>query len=390
MDEVVLPETANLDAPEWLEDIPEIGLPELPPELDGRNFRLEQGRGALENPTGRFEKIQLVDNPDTDWPDYDELPPLKTELFNDHTKSFISYNDSPDIGFNCSMNPYRGCEHGCIYCYARPSHEYLGFSAGLDFESKIMVKMDAPMLLRKELSAKSWDPQPIALIGNTDCYQPTERKLKLTRQCLEVLLDFRNPAGVITKNHLITRDIDILSEMAKFNIVRVLISTTSLDEHIQRTMEPRASSPKLRLEAIRKLSEAGIPTGVMIGPIVPGLTDHEMDPILKAASEAGATFCTYTILRLPHGVKDLFSTWLGTHFPDRKNKVLNRVRDIRGGRLNDPRFGNRMTGDGKYADYIHSMFALSRKRYGLDRERAPLTTEHFRNPENHQLSLFGL
>jgi len=341
------------------------------------------GRGALENPTGRFEKIEVVSDPE--WALPDGVP---TVFLKDNTQEIVATNDSPDVGFDASVNPYRGCEHGCIYCFARPTHEYLGMSCGLDFESKILVKMEAPALLRKKLSSKSWKPQVVLMSGVTDCYQPIERKLKLTRQCLEVLAEFRNPVGIITKNHLITRDMDVLQELARFKGVRVIISLTTLDESLRHVMEPRASTPQLRLEAIQKLSAAGVPVGVMMGPIIPGLTDHEIDAVLKNAAAAGAKFAHYTVLRLPYGVKDLFQTWLQTHYPDRKNKVLNHLRDMRDGKLNNPEFGRRMRGEGEYAEVISQLFTLSKKRHGLDKSDVSLSIKSFRCPgEGKQLSL---
>lgn len=345
------------------------------------------GRGALGNPTGRFETIEIV--PDAD-EQYDEPELPQTRYLKDNTQTIICTNDSPDVGFDTSVNPYRGCEHGCIYCYARPTHEYLGMSCGLDFESKILVKTEAPRLLRKALSAKSWQPRVIAMSGVTDCYQPIERKLKLTRQCLEVLAEFRNPVGLVTKNHLVTRDIDLLSEMASYQAACVFISITTLDDQLARTMEPRTSTPQRRLTAVRELSAAGIPVGVLMGPLIPGLTDHEIDPILKSAAEAGACTAGYTMLRLPYGVKDLFQEWLETHYPDRKSRVMARVQDVRQGRLNSSEFGSRMAGEGKYADYIAQMFALSRKRHGLNRPGPELSAASFRQTPETQLSLFSL
>ncbi len=250
-----------------------------------------------------------------------------TQYFRDGTKSVITRNNSPDVGFETSLNPYRGCEHGCIYCYARPTHEYLGFSAGLDFESKIMVKTNAPELLRAELESRRWQPQTLVLSGVTDPYQPVERKLRITRGCLEVLARFRNPVAIITKNHLVTRDIDLLRELAASNAVAVNISVTSLDPNLQRVLEPRTTSPQGRLDAIRQLRAANIPVGVMVAPIIPGLTDHEVPKILDACAKAGAQFAGYTIVRLPWAVAPLFEHWLGEHFPDRKEKVLGRIRD---------------------------------------------------------------
>ncbi|MBK9586506.1 MAG: PA0069 family radical SAM protein [Alphaproteobacteria bacterium] len=353
-----------------------------------------KARAATNNPVGRFEKLDLdaEESDRADWPgnhEEDHPRPLKTEFFRDSNKSVLVYNDSPDIGPGVMLNPYRGCEHGCIYCFARPNHEYLGLSAGLDFESKIFVKTDAPALLRKELNAKKWTPQMIALSGVTDCYQPVERKLKLTRQCLEVLAEFKNPVGLITKNHLITRDLDILQDMARWNGAAAYISLTTLDADLQKIMEPRTSPPKARLRAIETLAKAGIPVGVMTAPIIPGLTDHELPDLLKAAAEAGAQTAGYIIVRLSHGLRELFQNWLEQNLPLKKDRVLGRIRDLRGGKLNDTRWGVRKTGEGPYAELIAQTFRQNVKKYGLDKHRAPLSTKHFRPmPEDGQLSLF--
>lgn len=342
------------------------------------------GRGALGNPTGRFESIQIepcqLDSNEA--AETDELAGPQTQYFKDNSQSVVNFNDSPDIGFDASINPYRGCEHGCIYCYARPTHEYLGLSAGLDFESKIFVKENAPQLLRKKLASKSWQPQCIAMSGVTDCYQPIEKMLTLTRQCLEVLLDFRNPVGIVTKNYLVTRDSDILGQMAQMQLAVVMISITTLDEDLANLMEPRTAKPHMRLKAIRELTAAGIPVGVMMAPIIPGLTDHEIDRVLAASAEAGARTVHYTMLRLPYGNKALFENWLLGNFPDRRNRVLNRIRDVRNGELNDSRFGNRMRGEGNYAAYIDQMFSLAKKRHGLTQGMPALSTAYFRNPDD--------
>ncbi|MEI7684431.1 MAG: PA0069 family radical SAM protein, partial [Planctomycetota bacterium] len=314
-----------------------------------------KGRGASHNPPNRFEKmhLELVTDERTD----DEPPPApETEYFRDSSRSIIVSNDSPDVFFDKSINVYRGCVHGCIYCYARPYHEYLGLSAGIDFETKIFVKEDAPRLLRSELSSPKWQPQVLAISGVTDAYQPIERRLQLTRRCLEVLAEFRNPVSLVTKNHLITRDIDLLAPMAAFDGVSVHIGVTSLDPELANVMEPRASAPHARLAAIRELSAAGVPTSVLIAPVIPGLTDHEIPAILEAAREAGACHANYTMLRLPHGIKELFSTWLEQRFPTKKDKVLGRIRDMRGGELNDPSFGSRMKGAGPIAEMIRQVF----------------------------------
>ena len=342
-------------------------------------------RGAPENPANRFEKIHL--EPDADWnPDDNPLP--RTQFLHDRTASIIAYNDSPDIGFQAGINPYRGCEHGCIYCYARPTHEYLGFSAGLDFESKIMVKLNAPELLRAELSARKWQPQTIALSGNTDCYQPVERKLKLTRGCLAVLAEFRNPVVIITKNVLVTRDIDLLAELARHQAVGVSISITTLDTKLRSIMEPRTSPPAARLNAIRQLAATGVPVAVNVAPVIPGLTDHEMPAILAAAAEAGATSAWFTVVRLPHGVAPLFEQWLTTHFPDCKEKVLNRIRSLRGGKLYRAEFGQRMRGEGIFAEQIEQMFDVARRKAGIKNDHRELSTAAFRRPGPAQLTLF--
>jgi DNA repair photolyase len=344
-----------------------------------------RGRGALSSPPNRFLKLSYARDADAD---VDDEISIKTELLRDTTQSIIAHNDSPDVGFDTSVNPYRGCEHGCIYCYARPTHEYLGFSAGLDFETKIMVKENAAALLRKELSSKKWKPQLLSFSGVTDPYQPAERKLKLTRQCLEVCLEFRNPIGIVTKNALVTRDIDVLKELAKFNCAAVFVSVTSLDPELARIMEPRASAPQRRLAAIEELSKAGIPTGVMVAPIIPGMTDHEIPSIVAAAAKAGAKHAGITIVRLPYAVSELFEQWLEEHKPDRKDKVMNHLREMRGGKLNGTEWGTRMTGTGAIAVQIQSLFQLSCKKAGLNNGPLNLSTQHFRQADNKQLSLF--
>lgn len=343
-----------------------------------------RGRGSAQNPANRFELISYEADPDAPC---EKGPAPATQFYRDTSRSIISYNDSPDLGFSASLNPYRGCEHGCSYCYARPYHEYLGFSAGLDFETKIMVKEDAPQLLRKELLASRWQPQVLALSGVTDCYQPAERRMQVTRQCLEVLAEFRNPVVIVTKNHLVTRDLDLLQELARFNAAAVFISITTLDAELARNLEPRATQPLGRLEAIRQLSQAGVPVGVMAAPMIPGLNDHELAGIVAAAAEAGARSAGYTMLRLPFGVPALFESWLERHYPERKEKVLGRIRDVRGGKLNDPRFGARMRGEGIMAEQIAGMFTLACKKTGLNR-RPELSTAAFRRPGGEQGLLF--
>ncbi len=349
-----------------------------------------RGRGASWSPANRFEKLH-VDLNDFDVVDPDleteERPRRETQYFHDGTKSVITRNNSPDVGFETSLNPYRGCEHGCIYCYARPTHEYLGLSAGLDFESKIMVKTSAPELLRAELESQRWQPQTLVLSGVTDPYQPIERKLRITRGCLEVLARFRNPVAIITKNRLVARDVDLLRDLAAHNAAAVNISVTSLDSNLQRVLEPRTSSPQARLEAIRQLRSAGIPTGVMVAPIIPGITDHEVPKIIEACAKAGAQFAGYTIVRLPWAVAPLFEHWLEEHFPERKEKVLGRIRHLRGDRLNNPQWHTRMTGEGIFADQIASMFAISCRRNRMC-ARPKLSCSSFRRSAT-QLSLFG-
>ena len=342
-----------------------------------------KGRGSADNPKNRFERVERVAEPEAD-----ETSSPATQFLPDASKSIIAYNDSPDVGFDASINPYRGCEHGCIYCYARPTHEYLGFSAGLDFETRIMVKRDAPELLRKELSNPRWKPQVLASSGVTDCYQPIEKKLEITRRCLEVLAEFRNPVIIITKNHLVTRDIDILSELARHECTAVFVSITTLDEKLCGLMEPRASRPARRLAAIAALARAGIPAGYLQAPMIPGLTDSEAPAIAAAAAEAGARYAGYVPLRLPHAVKELFEDWLERNYPDRKEKVLNRIRAIRGGNLNDPNFHSRMNGQGIYAEQMAELFRLACKKAGFKDRSPQLSTDHFRRPRE-QLKLFA-
>jgi DNA repair photolyase len=346
-----------------------------------------RGRGASWNPPNRFERLSLDRE---GWTDPDDPPP-QTQLLNDATRSILAFNDAPDVGFDVGINPYRGCSHGCSYCYARPTHEYLGFSAGLDFETKILVKRQAPELLRKALSAKKWQPQVIGLSGNTDAYQPAERRLRITRRCLEVMAEFRNPVGIVTKSYLVSRDVDILAELAEYQAAAVMISITTLQQDVQRLMEPRASIPSRRLGAIRVLADAGIPVGVNVAPVVPGLTDHELPAILEAAAAAGASFAGYIMLRLPYGVKDIFTEWLSQHFPERKDKVLNRVRDLRGGKLYDGRYEVRGRGEGPWADHVRSVFRLHRDRLGLNRP-VELSVASFRRPDERpepQTDLFA-
>lgn len=343
-----------------------------------------RGRGASFNPTNRFESVSLERN--EDW-NPEEEPAPRTQFLRDLSQSVITYNNSPDIPFTASLNPYRGCEHGCAYCYARPFHEFLGFSAGLDFETRIMVKENAPELLRQELSARKWKPQMLALSGVTDPYQPVERRLQLTRRCLAVLAEFRNPVGIVTKNHLVTRDIDLLRELAKHDAAAVNLSITTLDAELGRKLEPRASAPRQRLAAVEALAKAGIPVGILMAPLIPVLNEPEIPAVLKAAKEAGARWAGMVVLRLPYAVGPIFEQWLETHFPEKKEKILGRVRALRRGKLNDPRFGSRMTGEGLFAQQIHRLFEVTRRKAGLPEERPALSTASFRKPDGAQLKL---
>jgi DNA repair photolyase len=349
-------------------------------------------RGATENPPGRFERIVYEPDPGAavDPETGEELPGPQTEVLRDPSRSALAHNDSPDLSFDASLNPYRGCMHACIYCFARPTHEYLGFSAGIDFETKILVKPDLPGLLRRELSARSWQPRVVAVGAVTDPYQPIERTLRITRRCLEVFAEFRNPVGVVTKSALVTRDVDVLSELARDRCAQVFVSITSLDPAIQRAMEPRAAAPSRRLATVEALARAGIPVGVMVAPVVPGLTDHEAPAIVAAAAAAGAGAVGHLMLRLPHGVKELFEAWLERHFPERKDKVLNRVREMRGGTLNDPRFFHRHRGSGVFAEQTHQMFELARRKAGVPSKLPELSTRAFRRPGGSQPSLFEI
>lgn len=341
------------------------------------------GRGSSIAPTNRFEKLSV----ELDDEFAAEAGAPKTQFLIDHSKSLITTNDSPDIPFRSSFNAYRGCEHGCAYCYARPTHEYLGLNSGIDFESRILVKTRAPELLHQELSREKWEPQVLAMSGVTDCYQPVERKLEITRRCLEVLLEFRNPVGIVTKNALVTRDIDLLTKLASFRCARVFVSITTLDRELAQKLEPRASMPQARLAAVRQLADAGIPVGVMCAPIIPGLTDHEIPALLEAAADAGADMAGYTILRLPYAVKEIFSSWIDRHYPGHKEKILSRIRDLRGGKLNATDFGTRMNGSGFWAEQIEQIFDKCAARFGLNRPMTPMTTEHFRRPRE-QLTFF--
>ena len=350
-----------------------------------------KSRAAGLNTPNRFEKL-YIDYNDTENLDYypgDEGEKrISTTFYLDNSKSILAHNDSPDLGFDYSINPYRGCEHGCIYCYSRPSHEYLGFSAGLDFETKIMVKMDAAVLLEKAFMKKSWKPQPIMFSGDTDCYQPVERKLQLTRKCIEVFKKFKHPVGIVTKNALVTRDIDLLSEMAKENLASVTISITSLNRKLSRKLEPRTSVPLVRFDAVEKLAAAGIPVGVLVAPVIPGLTDEEIPAILKMASEKGAIYAAHTIMRLPFAVKELFIDWLRRNYPEKESKIINRIKDVREGKLSNSDFGTRMSGKGKYAESVHRLFKLSCEKYGLNKKKVKIDYNKYTRNGIYQEELF--
>jgi len=342
-----------------------------------------KGRGTITNPPNRFEEVHR-EPIEVEWSEEDEPHSPKTIFYPDNSKSILAKNDSPDIPFDYSLNPYRGCEHGCAYCYARPSHEYLGFSAGLDFETKIMVKLDAPTLLEETFSRAKWKPQIVSLSGNTDCYQPVERKLMITRRCLEVFLKHRNPVGIITKNFLITRDVDILRELASFNAITVMLSITSLDDDLIRAMEPRTSTPLRRLEAIGLLSDAGIPVGVNVAPVIPGLNEAEMPAILKEAAAHGAKFASYIVVRLPGPVRPLFLDWIERTVPQRRGKILANLLDVRRGKLSESAFGKRMRAEGPFAESLRQLFHMHCRKLGLGDRNITLSTEHFRRDPGGQ------
>jgi DNA repair photolyase len=350
-----------------------------------------KGRGTALNPAVRFD-AQSRDAFYDGWDVEDDTPPPQTTLMRDSTRSIITRNDSPDLGFDRSINPYRGCEHGCIYCFARPTHAYLGLSPGLDFETKIVFKPEAAALLEKELSKPGYEPRPIILGSNTDPYQPVERTLKITRALLEVLEKFNHPVAIVSKSAGMLRDVDILSRMAKQNLVRIHLSITTLDAGLARAMEPRAASPSRRLAAITALTQAGIPTGVLAAPMIPGLNDAELEHIIEAAARAGATTAGITLLRLPLELTELFTNWLNTHLPERAGHVLSLIRQMRGGKLNDPQFHTRFAGSGPYAELLAKRFSRAARQHGLNTERFALDTTKFAAPnavkEIKQLSLF--
>jgi DNA repair photolyase len=355
------------------------------------------GRGATTNPAVRFETQATVPC-DDGWGSLEacfaELPPLETVLIRDHSRTAIARNTSPDVGFDRSINPYRGCEHGCVYCFARPTHAYLGYSPGLDFETKLLFKPEVASLLERELRRPSYKPKPIMLGSNTDPYQPVERRLKLTRQVLEVLLRFRHPVSIVTKSSSLVRDLDILGELAAHRLVHVFLSVTTLDPTLARVMEPRASAPALRLRAISALKEAGVPVGVLAAPMIPALNDAELEAILKAAAAAGASRAGYVLLRLPLELRDMFEAWLREHRPDRANHVLSLIRQVRGGALNDSTFGQRFVGTGPYAALLSQRFERAARQLGLNTRDSEIDLSQFRVPDapmamaETQMSLF--
>jgi len=348
-----------------------------------------RGRGVATRPAGRFAREETCPEPDDDDP---PAPAPGTELIPETIRSIISRNQSPDIPFEQSINPYRGCEHGCVYCYARPSHAYMDLSPGLDFEQKIYTKPGAAAVLRQELSRRGYRCSPITLGANTDAWQPAERELRITRQILEVLVEFRHPVSIITKSALVERDLDLLQDLARDNLVHVLVSVTTLDDELKRRMEPRTAGPKRRLETVSRLSAAGIPCGVLAAPMIPGLNDHELENILAASADAGARFAGYVLLRLPHEVEPIFADWLQLQYPLKAAKVLSLIRQVRGGSLNDAQFGSRMRGSGPLAALLAQRFAAACRRHRFTREsEAALDSTRFRVPEGPgtQLSLLG-
>jgi DNA repair photolyase len=348
-----------------------------------------RGRGAQSNATGRYEPLARIAF-DDGWQSFEELPPFKTTVTIDSTRKIITRNDSPDLSFDRSINPYRGCEHGCIYCFARPTHAYLGLSPGLDFETKLFAKPDAPKLLERELSAAGYVPRTIAIGTNTDPYQPIEREHQVMRRILEVLDRYGHPVGVVTKSALVLRDLDILARMAQRNLVKVALSVTTLDAHLARVMEPRAATPARRLEALRRLTAAGVPASVMVAPVIPALNDAEIERILDAAAAVGVREAGYVLLRLPLEVRDLFREWLMANFPDRYRHVFKLIRETRGGKDYDSSWGKRMTGGGPVAWMIGRRFELACEKRGFNKTRTRLTTDHFSPPRRaaEQLSLF--
>jgi DNA repair photolyase len=350
-------------------------------------------RGAAHNPKSRFARLDYLEDPEHAEQvagDPEQEPALvETHYYDDPSRSILATNDSPDVPFDVSLNPYRGCLHGCIYCFARPTHEYLDFSAGLDFETRILVKRDAPLLLRRALESPRWRPQVVGLGAVTDAYQPVEQRLGLTRRCLEVFAELRNPVSIVTKSALVVRDVDLLADLARDEAAAVFVSVTTLDASLARIMEPRAAPPRRRLATLRSLARAGVPVGAMIAPVIPALNDHEIPALVEAVARAGARSARMLMLRLPHGLGPLFESWLERHFPERRAKVLGRIRAMRGGRLNDPRFHQRMRGSGTFAEQTRALFELARRRAGLPRDGPRLSAAAFRRRRDPQLGLFG-
>src|SRR5271168_5551020 len=349
-----------------------------------------KGRGVSSNVPGRFDSL-TVEQSDDSWYQDEIIENLSETVLPDRARSIISSNDSPDVGFDASINPYRGCSHGCVYCFARPTHAYLGLSPGLDFETKLFYKADAVKILEAQLAKPKYHCKPIALGINTDGYQPLEKRLRITRGILEVLTRCRHPVTIVTKSALVVRDMDLLSDLARDRLVQVMLSITSLTDDIKRTLEPRAASPQARLRVVRELAQAGIPVGVLVAPVIPAITDHEMEDILAAAKDAGAGSAGYVLLRLPHEVKILFREWLGEHYPDRAKHVMSLINQTRGGKDYDAQFGRRMTGTGPYAELLRTRFELARRKCGFDdvHQRHELPTHLFRPPapDKAQLTL---
>lgn len=352
-----------------------------------QNSGVPVGRGTGLNQAGRFESTEI----EVDWSqlEYDdefhrESERPRTRYYEDSSRTVISENDSPDIPFQYSLNPYRGCLHGCSYCYARPSHEYLGLSAGLDFETKIFVKKNAPELFRKWMCRRGYDPKPVMMSGITDCYQPVERALKITRGCLQVAEEAGQPMAIVTKNALVRRDLDVMARLVSRNLVQVAVSITSLDQSLTRILEPATSAPATRLQAVKELSTAGVPVHVMVAPVIPGLNDSEIPAILEAAAVAGARSSSHILVRLPYSVKDIFADWLRQRKPSHAEKVLSRLREARDGKLNDTRFGERMRGSGPMAEQIAALFKVAARRFGIDQQSTPLSAEHFRPPDGQR------
>ncbi|MEO1514336.1 MAG: PA0069 family radical SAM protein [Bacteroidota bacterium] len=351
------------------------------------NSRYLKGRGAQINPPSRFEKY-LYDADPFSYLLEEEDAQMRTKIIPVHPKTILNKVDSPDIPFPYSMNPYQGCEHGCIYCYARNTHPYWGYSAGLEFEQKILVKQGAAELLEEKMKSPRWKAAPIMLSGNTDCYQPVERKLKVTRSLLDVLWRYRHPVGIITKNSLILRDLDLLQQLSEHNLVRVCISLTTLDDHLRQFMEPRTASVRARLKTIKILSDHGIPVTVMMAPVIPGLTDHEIFDLLQAAAEAGAESASYGIVRLNGDVASIFEDWIRKNYPDRSDKIIHKIQDCHGGSTEDHRFGTRMKGEGHIARIIGQQFRLAKKKFFPSNNRPPLDTTLHQSFKTPQLSLF--